>query len=382
MPLSTQKVPVSTWLAVAGFTSFWIMLGAFIAPSSQHHDFLNLYNGATMAREGVFSQMHNPEVQLAHQKAIDPSVPYLVPFVRLHWYAAFLSPLSFLPLATAFWIWIGIQIASLLGLWVWCKRQWGADSLILCSLFLPAALGIASGQDCVWVACIVAAFYATFKHRMIAGFILGFGLLKFHLFLLWPMALLLNKRSRAFKGAAISVGLQLLFSLVVAGWSGLVAYPKLLLRTDIERLSPSPELMANIQGLAADAHEGFWFRVTLTVIVVALTAASCWKAPLWRWTSAACAGSLLVAPHVYGYDATLMLVPLVACVLEKDVPKIVKICATALLAPLVFFSTLAGAPWAAATPVVLLLFLASLASSSIASLPMYDLRSKGLEPVS
>src|SRR6478752_1390402 len=108
MSSPAQRVPVSTWLAVAGLSSFWIMLGAFVAPSSQHHDFLNLYNGATMAREGVFAHMHDPQVQLAHQKAIDPPVPYLVPFVRLHWYAMLLSPLSLLPLPIAFWLWIGI----------------------------------------------------------------------------------------------------------------------------------------------------------------------------------------------------------------------------------------------------------------------------------
>jgi hypothetical protein len=360
------------------------MLGAFVAPSSQHHDFLNLYNGATMAREGVFAQMHDPQVQLAHQRAIDPPVQYLVPFVRLHWYAALLSPLSLLPLATAFWLWIGIQTASLIALWVWCKRQWGGDALILCSLFLPAALGIASGQDCVWIAWIVAGIYGSSRDRssLSAGFLLGMGFLKFHLFLLWPIALLLQKRWRSILGAALAVGLQLVFSLAVAGWSGLVAYPALLMRKDIERLSPSPELMTNVQGLTANAHAGFWFQAALTLIVVALTAGACWKAPLWRWTSAAAVGSLLVAPHVYGYDASLLLVPLIACVFEEGVPKRVRVGATALLAPLVFFSTLAGEPWAAATPLVLLLFLLSLASSAFATLPIYDLRSKDLEPAS
>jgi hypothetical protein len=381
---ASARVPLATWLAVAGFSAFWIMLGAMVAPSALHHDFLNLYNGASMARDGAFSQMHDPAFQFARQQSIDAPVPTLVPFVRLHWYATVLAPLSFFPQPVAFGLWIGVQTASLIALWIWCRRQWGGDALILCSLFLPAALGIAHGQDSVWIAWIVAGIYGFSRDRnsMAAGFLLGLGFLKFHLFLLWPLALLLDKRWRTIAGAAISVALQMLYSLIVAGWSGFLLYPALLLRKDIERLSPSPELMTNIQGLTANAHAGLWFRAIMTLIVILLVAAACWRAPHWRWTSAAAVGSILAAPHVYGYDASLLLVPLIACSFEQDVPKFVRVCAVALLAPLAFFAPLGGEPWAAITPLILLLFLVSLASSAWGSLPIYDLRSKQLEPLS
>ena len=48
-------------------------------------------------------------------------------------------------------------------------------------------------------------------------------------------------------------------------------------------------------------------RGLLVGVVILLVAAACWRAPLWQWIAAASAGSLLVAPHVYGYDAGLLL---------------------------------------------------------------------------
>jgi hypothetical protein len=76
--------------------------------------------------------------------------------------------------------------------------------------------------------------------------------------------------------------------------------------------------------------------------------------------AAASAGSLLVVPHVYGYDAGLLLVGLWLAMFESR-DKGVRIAATVLLTPLPLFLGLAGAPWAAATPLALLAFLSSLA---------------------
>ena len=83
--------------------------------------------------------------------------------------------------------------------------------------------------------------------------------------------------------------------------------------TDLRHLSPSPELMIDVRGLALNLGiDGIFTTGMLTAIAVTLTVAACWRAPLWRAVAAASAGSLLVAPHVYGYDAGLLLAALVA----------------------------------------------------------------------
>jgi hypothetical protein len=75
--------------------------------------------------------------------------------------------------------------------------------------------------------------------------------------------------------------------------------------------------------------------------------------------AAASAGSLLVAPHVFGYDAGLLLAGLWLAVFESSA-RFPRVAATVLLTPVPFLLSLAGPPWAAATPLALLAFLVSL----------------------
>jgi hypothetical protein len=360
---SSHSVPLYAVLAVIAFSAFWSLLGSILIPGARYHDFLNLYAGASLARDGVFGSMHSPEVQLQREREYAPQLPEVVPFVRPPFYALLLAPMAWLPFGAAFWAWLAVQSAVLVATWIWAFRRWGADALIFGSMSLPTALGIAHGQDCVLIAAIVLGVYALAcrDRHFLSGMVLGLGLIKFHLFLLWPLALLIQKRWRMMAGACAAVAVELLGSLALAGPGGMARYFGLLRMNDLRHLNPSPELMINVRGLALNlgidsaAVTGF-----LTVAVVVLTAAACWRAPLWRCVAAASAGSLLAAPHVYGYDAGLLLVGLWLAMFESG-DKRVRIAATVLLTPLPLLLGLAGAPWAAATPLALLVFLSSLA---------------------
>ncbi len=365
--MGLRTVPLHAVLAVLAFCAFWTMLGSILVPGARLHDFLNLYTGASLARDGVFSGMHVPEVQLQREQDYAPQLPELVPFVRLPFYALLLTPLAWLPFGIAFWAWLGLQAAVLAGTWVWAFRRWGGDALIFGSMYLPTALGIAHGQDCVLILLIVLGTYAL-AHRekhFLSGVILGAGLIKFHLFLLWPLALLLQKRWRMFAGACAAVVVEVLVSLALAGPAGMAKYFALLRMSGLRHLSPSPDLMINASGLALNLGAGnIAVSALLTAGAVILTAAACWRAPLWRAVAAASAGSLLVAPHVYGYDAGLLLAGLWLAMFESGTQRegrFLRIMATVLLTPIPFLLDLAGSPWAAATPLALFAFLTSLA---------------------
>lgn len=360
---SRRTVPLYAVLAVMAFCTFWILLGSILVPGARFHDFLNLYAGASLARDGVFASMHSPEVQLQREREYAPELPEVVPFVRPPFYALLLAPLAWVPFGPAFWAWIAVQSAVLIGAWIWAFRRWGADALIFGSMYLPTALGIAHGQDCVLIAWIVLGVYALARRErhFWSGAVLGLGLIKFHLLLLWPLALLIQKRWRMMAGACAAATVELLVSLALAGPAGMGRYFALLRMTDLRRLSPSPELMINVRGLALNLGiDSAAITGALTFAVVVLTIAACWRAPLWRWVAAASAGSLLAVPHVYGYDAGLMLIPLLLVMFESGL-KGPRIAATVLLTPLPLLLGLAGAPWAAATPLALLAFLSSLA---------------------
>jgi alpha-1,2-mannosyltransferase len=354
-----HRIPLQAWAAILGFCLLWIAFGSIIVPGARRHDFLNLYTGASLALDGNFAHLHSPDVQLSRERQYVPDLPALVPFVRPPFYALLLAPLALLPFGVAFWVWLALQSALLFGCWAWAFSRWGPDALIFGALYLPSALGIASGQDCVLILAIVIATYSLAEkgNHFASGAALGLGLIKFHLFLLWPLALLVQKRWRMMWGACAAVAAELLVSLWLSGSNGLLEYVALLRKKDIERLNPSPELMINVQGLALNfGTESLVFRGLLVGVVVLLVAFACWRAPLWQWIAAASAGSLLVPPHVYGYDAGLLLLSIwLAIFVSGD--KWIGMAATLVCTPIPFLMTLAGIPWAAATPLALLLFL-------------------------
>ena len=342
-------------------------MGSIVVPGARLHDFLNLYAGASLARDGAFATMDVPEVQLKREREYAPQLPELVPFVRPPFYALLLAPLAWIPFGPAFWAWLGVQAAALAGTWVWAFRRWGADALIFGSMYLPTALGIAHGQDSVLILLIVLGTFALAEREQhfLSGVVLGAGLIKFHLFLLWPVMLLIQRRWKMLAGACAAVTVEALLSLALAGPDGLKKYAALVRMTDLRHLSPSPELMVNARSIALNLGiDNIGVIGLVTLAIVMLTLAACWRAPLWRAIAAASAGSLLVAPHVYGYDLGLLLSGLWLTMFESRTQsgsQGPRIAAAVLLTPVPMLLNLAGSPWAAATPLALLAFLTSLA---------------------
>lgn len=377
-----RRIPFQTGAAVVAFCLLWIALGSVIVPTARRHDFLNLYTGASLALHGDFAHMHSPAVQFERERHFVPGLPLLVPFVRPPFYALLLAPLALLPFGVAFWVWLALQSALLIACWTWALWRWGPDALIFGALYLPTALGIASGQDCVIMLAILIVTYslAAKGNDIASGAALGLGLIKFHLFLLWPLALLIQRRWRMMFAACTAVVAEALVSLWLVGFHGVADYVRLLSSKTIERLNPSPELTIDVHGLAINAGlNNLGFRALLVGLVIVLVALACWRAPLWQWVAAASTGSLLVSPHVYGYDAGLLLLSM-WLVIFMSTDKRQRIAATLVCTPLPFLMTLAGSPWAATTPVVLLLFLMTLTARTRAhAAPSASVPNKGRE---
>lgn len=345
-----------------------MLLGALVAPGARNHDFLNLYAGASLATEGNFHALYHYDEQLARERALVPELPSLVPFVRPHFYALLLAPLARIPFRAAFWCWLALHTALLLLCWWWAFRRFGPDALIFAALYLPAALGIASGQDCVLMLAIAIGAYtlAEDERYFWSGALLGLGLLKFHLLLLFPLAMLLGKRWKMLAGFSLSGAALASLSLLVSGPRGVASYVELLRRKDLERLAPSPEKMVDIYALPANLSvDSRWLSAALAGLVVLLVVMALRQAPLWRWFSVAWTGSLLVAPHVYGYDATVLLLPVWLVIFCSTRPA-TRLAATAAAVPLFFFMSLAQSPWSAAPALVLLALLVTLAVESTA----------------
>jgi hypothetical protein len=363
-----ERIPISTGLIVLGMSVFWVMLGSRTIDAARSHDFLNIYSGASLALEGRFADLHDINVQLEREHRIFPTLPTLVPFVRPSFYAAILAPLALLKYNTAFVVWIALQSALLIACWIWGWWKFGANALVFGSMFLPAPLGIATGQDCVvLLALLIVAFELAERDRPLAsGAVLALMLIKFHLILLWPLALLLNRRWRMLAGFCAAAAIEIAISLALGGIRGEETYVALLRNKSLDRLSPSPELMISQQGLTTNLDiSATWAIGLILAVVVVIFAIAVRAAPLWRVFALTSIASLIIVPHVYGYDAALLMLPIWLTIFRSQrTPS--KIAATLISTPIPFGMALAGKPYAVTASASLVVFLLLLAYESFA----------------
>jgi len=358
-----RRVPVFVWVVVLAFSMVWISMGSLITPGAKKHDFLNLYTGASLALDGNFAVLHDVDVQLQRERQFVPSTDALVPFVRPSFYALLLAPLALIPYAVAFWVWIALQSALLLACWAWGFRRFGANALVFAAFSLPGPLGIASGQDCViLLAIFVIAFELMDRGKpMASGAVLALMLIKFHLILLWPVALLLQRRWKMLVGFCAAAAAEACLSLALGGMEGARTYVALLRNKNLDHLSPSKELMISFSGLTENLSIDSPVATAAIILAILLVFAfAVHKAPLWKMFAVTAIASLLVAPHVYGYDATLLLLPFLLTIFHSQLPG-AKIAATLLCTPLPFGFALAGKPYAIVSSASMLIFLVLLA---------------------
>ncbi len=356
-------VPVS--VAVLAVV-LWITFGSALAPLAQRTDFLNLYTGANLALHGQFRDLYDYRVQSDVSRSFVPNVAPVFPFVRPPFYALALAPLALLPFKPAFAVWISLQITLLLACWCWAWRTFGPDALVWTSLFLPTALGIASGQDCVVTLAICCAAWEAYrrKHETLAGVLLALTLFKFHLFLLLPLALLVRRRWRMFAGYSATGATLAIGSLLLCGWEGVRAYAALLTRKDLATLSPSPDRMLGVNALLANLRIDS-LSVTLLLagaVVFLVVRAALSHQDDWRWFWAAVVGSLLISPHTYPYDGAALLIPGLLAVFQGETLPL-RILGATILLPLLYGLNLAGAPYSGIPALTLLVFLAALAGA-------------------
>ena len=79
MPILKRSVPVGTLIAAIVFSVFWIGTGSLIVEGARVRDFLNLYTGSSLARDGDFSQLFDRETQLRRERELVPATEELYP---------------------------------------------------------------------------------------------------------------------------------------------------------------------------------------------------------------------------------------------------------------------------------------------------------------
>jgi hypothetical protein len=323
-------------------------------------DFIGFYVAARMALDGELSLLHDPEVFSERQKALGRTD--FLPFARPHFYAALLSPVGLLDFPyPAFSAWVVTFSLLLIATVVLAVRRWGPDALVM-TAFSGAAMSIFIGHETVFLllALTVSYLLAERGRLLSAGAVLALVLAKFHLLLLFPVLLIMQRRFRLFAGFCVTGLVLVALSAWLGGWQGVGNYVDLLLsNNEVEYWHPEADRMPNLWsmplswGLPQAAHLPF------SIIACALAVAAVMRATgseLWRLYALGTAGSLLVAPHTWWYDFTLMLLP-VWLIYQYSRNRVSRIAAVLIASPVPFALSVSDSPLAASIETVILVVL-------------------------
>jgi hypothetical protein len=312
-------------------------------------DFRSFYKGASAVALHELANLYRQ--QRSDKGSLD------LPFIRPPVYALMIEPFAHLSFTAAFCLWISIQSA----IFLWCivHAQSIARRAVIACLYPPAILGIGHGQDSLIFLGILIAGYTLFRRQkeLAAGIVLGIGLLKFHLFILWPLAFLTQRRWRALTGYCLTGLAIALVSIALVGKAGISDYFAFLTDPRLMGSRPSVAREVGIGALMANMQiSSMPVQISLGIILAAIVLFSVRRSSIQWLFVILPAASLVVTPHTLYYDPTLLLLPMwIVSRLPNE--RLLRALALVLASPLVFIATLLPEPWTIGSSVGSLVFL-------------------------
>jgi hypothetical protein len=324
--LARRIAAVATGLAVALCGA--ILLG--VGPGRHVSDFSAQLVGGRIALAGDWVQLYDRAHQHAVMDAlVGPGQPENVfmspPFMALAWAPYALAPYN---VASALWALTSALLFLISWKLIWPLaprlKTYGRLGLWLGAAAGPTAVNLATGQDGALSLLIAAGGLRLLLARrdLAAGTLLGLGVFKPQLFLLFPVVLLLERRWRALIAWTVTASLLAGVSVAMVGLDGVAQYRQLLGDPAYQTALASTlglkttSLTAVIRGwIPASATIALSMGAVLIGSVVLIGARP-------RSTRAAFGLAtlltLLVAPQAFGYDQMLLLIPAVLLLEERS----------------------------------------------------------------
>jgi alpha-1,2-mannosyltransferase len=220
---------------VAAITGYWVV-AIPVTRDPLANDFTLVFISARIGLEQGWNHIYSLPLQHQLFEQIRPGVffndgqRYLAP-PPLAWITALLTPLG---AATAFYVWLGISIAALVGAWLLAAPGQGLTRwiwLIAVFAWYPVLYALQYGQPAPLVLLAVVGCWrlAQADRPYLAGIVLALGTsIKPQLALAVPLALLASGRWRIVAGWAAVTAVLAGASLAILGSSGLNDYRSLL----------------------------------------------------------------------------------------------------------------------------------------------------------
>ena len=362
------------------------------------NDFAAFYAGGRLA--GTPDLYSRPANTALVAKVTGVTMPAVV-FIRPPFYAALLSPLSALPYRLAYAVFSLIGLAS--AVWFVVRFSGECPSLpFFAAMSIPVVDALCDGQDTPLLLLFLgtAMLLARRKRDFLAGVVLSLCAIKFHLFVMLPVALLLQRRWRMLAGGGIGIALLTALGAIVSGPGALLDWIRLLRDPSI---GFAAAVMPNLHGLVAAVHADPRLEIVLAAAVLG--------AFLWTVSRAESFDVLLAVSIVCGLlvnfhsgisDDVLLLVVFVAVTANyasaQDAAAStmnagnrtpagfvvrgftggapMRSLIALLLTPIPWFMVLAGSPYNAVVPAALLLLMGFFCVLRPSAAPAYALRSE------
>jgi len=290
-------------------------------PNVEKTDFSLIYVGAQIVHRGDGARLYD----MALQKQIRDSLfrhPNPLLYEHPPFEALAFSPIAGLSFRSAYLIW-GIVNASVWLLTIWMLRPYlprpredlGYISLWL--LFAPLGIALYQGQSSLFLLALYSITFVNLaeNHEILAGAVLGFGLVKLQFVLPFAFIFLLLRKWRFIAGFAATAIFLGLLSLSAVGWQGILGYVHFLreIGSNPQNLSYGSAVdMPTLYGLVY-ALGGKWAPHWLFHIVVGGLSLGLMAVVAARWRSAGrrqselmfasgVAASLVTGSHMFMHD--------------------------------------------------------------------------------
>lgn len=276
---------------------------------------------------------------------------------------AFINPPPFLALVTPFG-WLSYPLA---------KAVWSVSSFAVFAMslrWLPReqywlALAFPAGLVCIIIgqnglltgALVIGALGALPRHKLLAGALVGLLVIKPHLALLFPLALIAGREWRAFAAAAVTALAASAGSVAIFGWETASAFLEQTTWTAGILSQPNEHLakMQSVYALVVGVTGSFPLAAALQGLAALGAGVLVWV--MWRRASDSfsraavfCAATPLAVPYLFTYDVVFLAVPLAWLAREGLRRGLNPLTATCL--SVAFLSPVAFPPLASVVPLV------------------------------
>ncbi|HUI41539.1 MAG TPA: glycosyltransferase family 87 protein [Terriglobia bacterium] len=333
--MQSPKPPTARETRIAlGLTAgllLFVVVASVVVVDPTGFDFSSIYAGATIVRQGNGSKLYDSQEQARVQNQL---FKWDHLFLDSHppFEALLFAPLTKLPYRQAYVLWGAINVL----LWIWFQRLLRPHAALpshpfhyfmLCSLFFPLWAGLMQGQLSVVLLVLFSLAFVCLKRRQDfwGGSLLGFALFKGIFVIPFSLICLLRGKWRLMGGFAFGASVLTGLSIIAVGPSGLAAYMRVVTNTANHPSDPAYgtkfSAMPSVEGFITTLLSGTAGRLWITVAVGIVSGfLILFTARRWRrldrdgdeaasngMFAAALVISLLVAPHMYVHNLTVML---------------------------------------------------------------------------